>query len=360
MFETFDSFKTVYYDLTKDFRFMVSRKSMSSSIQDKLKWYAPKISLNDDQIQQFNLDTICQNPLILITSPRNTGKTSIVSDIISHLTKKNKYTECVIISPSEKIDGYYNSNHNGTVYYKYDGDIIQNLVDKIESIDIKERSNTLLILDDCMPSKKIWMCDKVLKYIFMNNKSLKLSIVLTMQYPLGITPELRTNFDYIFMGKTYENKIKNICYENYFGIFESFDLFNLYHNELIKNDKFMIYCNRPTHANRNLLKENIKWYRSSSYSITTDNDNKTFDEDNISEPEILKDNDLISNIDTSISDLPIINRTIHLDILNNIVSCNLKITNAFKKYNYDNDKKLNIIKKITKCNNSIMNNILDN
>ena len=51
-----------------------------------------------------------------------------------------------------------------------------------------------LILDDCLYDNT-WAKDKNMRYVFMNGRHYKLLFLLTMQYALGIPPNLRTNID---------------------------------------------------------------------------------------------------------------------------------------------------------------------
>ena len=44
-----------------------------------------------------------------------------------------------------------------------------------------------------------WKKEKTIKSIFFNGRHYNILFILTMQYPLGITPELRSNIDYVFI-----------------------------------------------------------------------------------------------------------------------------------------------------------------
>jgi hypothetical protein len=60
----------------------------------------------------------------------------------------------------------------------------------------------------------------------MNGRHYKLLFLVTMQYPLGIPPNLRCNVDYVFILR--ENIVKNRerIYANYAGMFPNFDTFS--------------------------------------------------------------------------------------------------------------------------------------
>ena len=54
---------------------------------------------------------------------------------------------------------------------------------------------TFLILDDCLYDNS-WTKDKLMRLLFMNGRQWKVMLIITMQYTLGVLPNLRTNIDY--------------------------------------------------------------------------------------------------------------------------------------------------------------------
>jgi hypothetical protein len=80
-------------------------------------------------------------------------------------------------------------------------------------------------MDDCMSSKGTWVNDPNILELFFNGRHHHISFILTMQYSVGIPPEMRSNFDYIFL--LAEDIISNRkrLYEHYAGMFPTFDIF---------------------------------------------------------------------------------------------------------------------------------------
>lgn len=54
------------------------------------------------------------------------------------------------------------------------------------------------ILDDCLYDQS-WTKNKLIRSLFMNGRHYEILFIITMQYPLGIPPNLRTNIDYVFI-----------------------------------------------------------------------------------------------------------------------------------------------------------------
>ena len=62
-----------------------------------------------------------------------------------------------------------------------------------------------ILMDDCLSKKGSWMKDQPIMELLFNGRHYRLMYMLTMQFPLGITPELRCNFDYIFLLKEHSD-----------------------------------------------------------------------------------------------------------------------------------------------------------
>ena len=60
----------------------------------------------------------------------------------------------------------------------------------------------------------------------MNGRHFKILFLITMQYPLGIPPNLRSNIDYVFILRDNTVGNRKRIYENYAGMFPNFDIFS--------------------------------------------------------------------------------------------------------------------------------------
>jgi hypothetical protein len=79
-----------------------------------------------------------------------------------------------------------------------------------------------------------------------------------MQFSLGIPPELRSNFDYIFLlGEDFISNRKRL-YEHYAGMFPTFDIFQQVFNE-VTSDYGCMVINNKIHSKK--LEEKVFWYK---------------------------------------------------------------------------------------------------
>jgi hypothetical protein len=118
-----------------------------------------------------------------------------------------------------------------------------------------------LILDDCLYDAS-WIQQESTRYVFMNGRHIDMMTIITMQYPLGITPNLRTNVDFVFILR--ENILNNRkrIYDNYAGMFPTFDLFCQFMDQCTENYECMVICNG---VQSNRLEDQVFWYKASDH-----------------------------------------------------------------------------------------------
>ncbi len=79
-----------------------------------------------------------------------------------------------------------------------------------------------------------------------------------MQFPLGISPQLRGNIDYVFILR--ENIVSNRkrIYEHYAGMFPTFEMFCKVMDQCTENFECLVIDNN-TQSNR--IEDQIFWYK---------------------------------------------------------------------------------------------------
>ncbi len=136
---------------------------------------------------------------------------------------------------------------------------IKKIYNKEKDPEIKRRMDTraFLILDDCLYDKT-WTRDESIREIFMNGRHFDLMFMVTMQYPLGIPPELRTNVDYTFIFREPSISNRKRIYENYASCIPTFQLFNQIMDECTENYECVVI---KTLATTNKLEDQVFWYK---------------------------------------------------------------------------------------------------
>lgn len=92
----------------------------------------------------------------------------------------------------------------------------------------------------------------------MNGRHWKVMLVITMQFPLGIPPSLRTNVDYVFILRENVQSNRRRIYENYASMFPTFELFCNIMDQTTENYECLVIHNN---AKSNKLQDQIFWYK---------------------------------------------------------------------------------------------------
>jgi len=193
------------------------------------------------------------NPRIAMIAKSGSGKSWVVRDILYYM----RDIPCgVIIAPTDRMTKFYDTIFPSLfIYHEFEENIIPRLLARQRRILDKNVKRVrdgkkpidprvVLIMDDCMSSKHLWLKDPNILTVFNEGRHYQITFILTMQYSLGIQPELRSNFDYIFLlGEDFITNKKKL-YEHYAGMFPTRDLFYQVFESLTDNYGCMVINNR--------------------------------------------------------------------------------------------------------------------
>lgn len=161
------------------------------------------------------------------------------------------------------------------IHSEYDPDLVDNIMlrqkRKIREAKAKGLSETgkhpsnnmFIVLDDMLHDASNWKKDKTIKSIFFNGRHYNFLFILTMQYPLGITPELRSNIDYVFIFNEPSIKNRKKIYEDYAGCLPSLDYFSNVLDACTQNHECMVI---KTSGNTNDIRDQVFWYKAEAHT----------------------------------------------------------------------------------------------
>ena len=92
----------------------------------------------------------------------------------------------------------------------------------------------------------------------MNGRHFKILFMITMQYALGIPPNLRTNIDYVFIFNEPSVKNRKKIYDDYAGMLPSFDHFCNILDACTQNHECLVI---KTSGNSSDLRDQVFWYK---------------------------------------------------------------------------------------------------
>jgi hypothetical protein len=233
------------------------------------------------QLRKFDINMIkdrCEidsrkSPMMVIIGKKDTGKSFLVRDIL--FNTQSCYPVGTVISGTEVANEFFqNMVPSKFIHDKYKPEIVMNVIKR--QMNIKQKRNSdktnrggnssidpraFLILDDCLYDAT-WIREESTRYVFMNGRHVDLTTMITMQYPLGITPNLRTNVDFVFILR--ENILGNRrrIYENYAGMFPTFEMFCQFMDQCTENYECLVICNN---VSSNRLEDQVFWYKASDH-----------------------------------------------------------------------------------------------
>jgi hypothetical protein len=237
-----------------------------------------KINFNGEKslsVKEFKLDSMCPNPAIVMIAKRASGKSWVCRSILKHF---KDIPVGLIIAPTERMANppfYSDFFPDSYIHYEYKSETIEKLLYRQDIMIEKQMDREqqgkrpidargFILMDDCLSKKGSWMKDQPIMELLFNGRHYQLMYMLTMQFPLGISPELRCNFDYIFLLKEdFYSNLKRL-YDHYAGMFPTFDSFRLVFKELTANFGSMVIVNRGA---VDCFLDKVFWYKAENEPV---------------------------------------------------------------------------------------------
>jgi len=211
-------------------------------------------------------------PMIVLIGKRDTGKSFLVRDVLANT--RDCFPIGTVISGSEVASPFFQDLvPSKLIHDKYNPTIVMGSIKRQMAVkQARNRENrsggnsnvdprAFLILDDCLYDKT-WMNEESTRYVFMNGRHIDLATMITMQYPLGVPPNLRTNIDFVFILR--ENVIGNRkrIYDNYAGMFPTFQMFCQFMDQCTEHYECLVVCNG---IQSNKLEDQVFWYKAGDH-----------------------------------------------------------------------------------------------
>jgi hypothetical protein len=230
------------------------------------------------ELKKFDMKSISfkpnesKGPVVVLIGRRDTGKSFLVRDVLYY---HQDIPIGTVISGTEEGNGFYGKLVPKLfIHNEYNTAIIENILKRQRGVlkQIKKEieqfnrstidPRTFVILDDCLYDNT-WARDKMMRLLFMNGRHWKVMLLITMQYPLGIPPTLRTNIDYVFsLREPYIANRKRI-YENYAGMFPTLESFCQVMDQCTENFECLVINNN---AKSNKLQDQVFWYKADAHN----------------------------------------------------------------------------------------------
>ena len=219
------------------------------------------------ELKKFNMNMISNDKVVVLIGKRETGKSFLVKDLLFYHKDMPVGT---VISGTEGANAFYSKIMPSIfIHGEYRPEIISNVLKRQKKVintinkEVEEIGDSTidprayLILDDCLYDKS-WVNNKDIRSLFMNGRHYKIMFLITMQYALGIPPNLRTNIDFVFLLRENYMSNRKRLYEQYAGMFPSFDVFCQVMDQCTEDFECLVINNN---AKSNKLEDQVFWYK---------------------------------------------------------------------------------------------------
>jgi len=229
------------------------------------------------ELKKFDMKNISfkpnetQGPVIVLIGRRDTGKSFLVRDLLYY---HQDIPIGTVISGTEAGNGFYSQMVPKLfIHDEYNTAIIENILKRQKMVikQVKKEKDAygrstidaraFVILDDCLYDNS-WAREKLMRLLFMNGRHWKIMLVITMQYPLGVPPNLRTNIDFTFILREPYIANRRRIYENYAGMFPTFESFCQVMDQCTENYECLVVSNN---AKSNKSEDQIFWYKAQAH-----------------------------------------------------------------------------------------------
>lgn len=223
------------------------------------------------KLTEFNMKWIGDNKIIVLLGPRGRGKSTILIDYLFH---NQDIPFCTCISPTDQLNDTFTPHiPSRFIFSQYTPQLLQTFQKRQFDLKQKKRlaktglgdpiykdvdSRGILIMDDCLADSKGWKNDPTIRWIFMNGRHADITFILTMQYQVGIPPELRVNIDWVFICRETKKIEKDKLLKYYAGIFPSFDMFNQIFNKCTREKRCMVI---DSLSESDKIEDQVFWFK---------------------------------------------------------------------------------------------------
>ena len=229
--------------------------------------YHHQPSNNDDKIShqlgyaQFKPSDINDNDNILIIGKRNTGKSTLLCDILYHHRHIPWGVAC---SPTECANSFL-CNFIPKPFIHTEPEECDALTTKVINFQQQRVGQVgkellepcFIVYDDVMYDNQFTK-QKSTRKLFMNGRHYKIFSVLTAQYCMDIPPALRSNVDFVFILKDGIRANKERLYDAFAGFFNNKHDFMKAMDAITKDHRAMVIMNN---VNSSDPIDCVRWYK---------------------------------------------------------------------------------------------------
>lgn len=230
---------------------------------------APRPTVNL-RLNRFKMTMVPDDAVVLFIGRRGTGKSWLIKDLMWY---KQRFPIGTVISGTEGANAFYSTIVPSLfIHEEFNTSIVGNVLKRQDALTKQNRKEeqlgraptdrrAFIVMDDCMYDNK-WVADRGIRSLFMNGRHYGLLYILSLQYVLGIPPVLRGQVDYVFILRENQVSSRKKIYEQFAGIFPTFELFCQIMDQCTENYECLVIHNG---SKTNKLEDCVFWYKAEGH-----------------------------------------------------------------------------------------------
>ncbi|BCU09355.1 hypothetical protein [Sicyoidochytrium minutum DNA virus] len=175
-------------------------------------------------IDYFDPSTISDGSVIVLVGKRGSGKSTVAQDLMSY---QRHCKRGLCIAGTEQANPFWGQYiPECFIHHRFDEELVYQLLRDQNAIFEKygKHEPTFAIFDDLMYDPG-FLKTEAMRMLFMNGRHSKITILVAAQYMMDVPPAMRTNTDYVFIMKENSRVNRMRLYDNYPGVFDSYEDF---------------------------------------------------------------------------------------------------------------------------------------
>lgn len=191
-------------------------------------------------VAEFDVSEVSPDSVVFVIGKRMTGKTVIARDIVarSGVEFGMAVSPLAPIQPEEYADV-------PVVVDEWHPKLVGNLL-KRQRAAIKsgiQDPRAFVVLDNCMYDPK-WYRDPDVKSMFLNNRAMKLLVVMTSGFAMSASPSIKSNVDFVFVMRSNTESHRRGTWTRYVDGIATFDDFNALMDSLVGYWCLVVDCRK--------------------------------------------------------------------------------------------------------------------
>ena len=202
-------------------------------------------------IEKFNMNQMVDYPTILIIGDEKAcGKTTLIHHILQFFEKKYPLAGEYIVCPKEKINPFYKWHYlDCDIKNDIDDNDIKKILLETQTVDNNFTCSKIVVFDNCLLDAKSWTKNGTIMELVMNGRFYKIPLILSIDTPIDITPEICLNFDYVFLFGTESDITKKKLWDSHARIFSNYSSFISAFDMCTKKFRTLVIDNRNPKPN---------------------------------------------------------------------------------------------------------------